>query len=182
VFNLLRKDGSLANQIASAAQTGMGVNLGSLAANVTLPTEAFMRAGLKEEQQLLADRLVRAMLIVGNAKLTSQGITPEKGQETYKQYLDNTKASLQQNAATALHNLQKDYVTFRHNKKLFDQVVKEHQIQSQYSPTPYTDVINNSPEMAKINADARSEMHKHETSYQEAIRRRAEKRKASEGG
>jgi len=139
-----------------------------------------MAAGLNEEEQLLADRLVRAMLIVGNAKLTSQGITPEKGHETYKQYLDNTKASLQQNAATALHNLQKDYVTFQHNKKLYDQVVKEHNNQAQYSSTPYTDVLNKSPEIARINAKAREEMHRHETDYQNAIRQRAEKRRSSE--
>lgn len=182
VFNLLRKDGSLANQIASAAQAGMGINFGSMAANVSVPTEAFMRAGLNEEQQLIADRLVRAMIVVGNAKLASQGITPEKGQDTYKQIMEGTKASLQQNAATALHNLQKDYVTFQHNKKLYDQVVKEHRNQSKYSPTPYTDVINSSPEISRINTEARAAMHSHESDYQKAIRARAEKRRSSEGG
>lgn len=182
VFNLLRKDGSLANQIASAAQAGMGINFGSMAANVSVPTEAFMRAGLNEEQQLMADRLVRAMIVVGNAKLASQGITPEKGQETYKQIMEGTKASLQQNAATALHNLQKDYVTFQQNKKLYDQVVKEHKNQSKYSATPYTDVINSSPEISRINTEARSAMHAHESDYQKAIRARAEKRRASEKG
>lgn len=176
VFNLLRQDGSLMNQIMSAAQSGFGVNLGSMAANLNLPVEAFARAGLNEEQQLMADRLVRAMLVVGNAKLASQGITPEKGQEAYKQYLDNTKASLQQNPATALHNLQKDYVSFRQSKQLYDQTLKEYRNQQKHSPTPYTDVINNSPEIANINARMRKEMQDHEIDYQEAIRQRAQKR------
>jgi predicted DNA-binding ArsR family transcriptional regulator len=128
----------------------------------------------------MADRLVRAMLVVGNAKLVSQGITPEKGQETYKQYLDNTKASLQQNPATALHNLQKDYVTFQQNKKLYDQVVQEHRVQQAHgSATPYTDVISNSPNLAQINADARKEAHTFELQYQDAIRRIKEKRESS---
>jgi hypothetical protein len=176
VFNLLRQDGSLMNQIMSAAQSGFGVNLGSMAANINLPVEAFARAGLNEEQQLMADRLVRAMLVVGNAKLASQGITPEKGQDAYKQYLDNTKASLQQNPATALHNLQKDFVTFAQSKKLYDQVTKEHRNQQKYSPTPYTDVFNNSPEIMRINEKARQEMMGHEADYQSAIRQRAQQR------
>jgi hypothetical protein len=179
VFNLLREDGSLKNQVLSAAQQGFGISLGSMAATLNLPVEAFQRAGLNEAEQLLADRLVRAMLVVGNAKLASQGITPEKGQDAYKQYLDNTKASLQQNPATALHNLQKDYVTFIHNKQLFDQVNKEYRSQQEHSPSPYTDVINNSPEIARINANAREEMHKHEADYQEAIRQIAKRRKAN---
>jgi hypothetical protein len=181
VFNLLRQDGSLFNQVMAAAQTGFGVNLGNMAANLNLPVEAFARAGLNEEQQLMADRLVRAMLVVGNAKLASQGITPEKGQAAYTQFLENTKASLQQNPATALHNLQKDFVTFNQNKKLYDQTVKEYRGQQKHSMTPYTDVINNSPELARINEAARREMMGHESDYQAAIRQRAELRKANQG-
>jgi hypothetical protein len=180
VFNLLRDDGSVLNQVMSAAQAGLGVNLGSMAANLNLPVEAFSRAGLNKEQQLMADRLVRAMLVTGTAKLASQGITPEKGQESYRQYLDNTKASLQQNAATALHNLQKDYVTFRQNKQMYDQVNKEYAFQQKYSPTPYTDVIKNSPDIARINEEARSEMDRYESEYGQAVRQLAEKRKAGQ--
>ena len=128
----------------------------------------------------MADRLVRAMLVTGTAKLASQGITPEKGQATYDRYLQDTKASLQQNAATALHNLQKDYVTFRQNKQLYDQVGREYRNQQKYSPTPYTDVINSSPDIARINEQARSEMDRYETEYSQAVRQLAEKRRAGQ--
>lgn len=181
VFNLLRQDGKLMNQVLSAAQAGLGVNLGSMAANVNVPVEAFQRAGLNEEQQLVADRLVRAMLVVGNAKLASQGITPEKGKEFFQQYLDNTKASLQQNPATALHNLEKDYLSFQQTKKLYDQAVKEHRLQQQHSVTPYTDVINSSPEIARINNEARQRMSEQESLYDQAVKQRAQMRKQNQG-
>jgi hypothetical protein len=182
VFNLLRGGGNLYNQAISAAQAGFGVNLGSMAANINLPIEAFARAGLNEEQQLMADRLVRAMLVVGNAKLVAQGITPEKGQESYKQYMEGTKASLQQNPATALHNLEKDYLSFQQTKKLYDQTTKEHRLQQEHSVTPYTDVINNSPEIQRINAESRQRMLEQEDLYKSAIKQRADMRKKNQGG
>jgi hypothetical protein len=182
VFNLLRQDGSFVNQLGAAAQAGLGVNLGSMAANINVPVEPFLRAGLNREEQMLADRLVRAMLVVGNAKLVSQGITPEKGNAIYQQALENTKASLQQNPATALHNLQKDYVTFQQNKELHDQTVKEHRVQQLHSLTPYTDVINNSPKIQAINSDARDRMQKHETDYESAIERARKRREAGGRG
>jgi len=182
VFNLLRQDGSFVNQLGAAAQAGLGVNLGSMAANINIPVEPFLRAGLNREEQMLADRLVRAMLVVGNAKLVSQGITPEKGNAIYQQALENTKASLQQNPATALHNLQKDYVTFQQNKELHDQTVKEHRVQQLHSLTPYTDVINNSPKIQAINSDARDRMQKHETDYESAIERARKRREAGGRG
>jgi hypothetical protein len=178
VFNLLRQDGSVLNQVMSAAQAGVGVNLGNMAANLNLPVDVFSRAGLNEEQQLVADRLVRAMLVTGTAKLASQGMGPEKGQASYDRYLQDTKASLQQNAITAMHNLQKDYVTFRQNKNMYDQIKKEHPNQQKFSPTPYTDVINNSPDLAKINERARAEMEEFENVYSQIIREKSEKQKA----
>jgi hypothetical protein len=181
VFNLLRGEGSFVNQIFAAAQAGFGVNFNNYAANINLPVEPFLRAGLNPEQQMTADRLVRAMLVVGNAKLMSQGITPEKGNAIYQQALENTKASLQQNAATALHNLEKDYITFQQNKKLYDQTVKEHGVQVLNSMTPYTDVINKSPEIKRISEEARQQMTEREKEYKDALDR-AKKRRASAGG
>jgi hypothetical protein len=178
VFNLLRQDGSFASQIFSAAQAGFGINLGNMAANISLPVEAFQRAGLNREEQLLADRLLRSMLVTGSAKLASQGITPEKGQASYQQYLESTKANLQQNAATALHNLQKDYVTFQQGKKIFDVANQEHRNQQKYSATPYTDVLNSSPDIRRASEQAREKMKEYEDYYSEAIRSQAEKRKS----
>jgi hypothetical protein len=182
VFNLLRGNGTLVDQIFSAAQTGFGVNFNNYAANINLPVEAFLSAGLNREQQMMADRLVRAMLVVGNAKLMSQGITPEKGNAIYQNALENTKASLRQNPATALHNLEKDYITFQQNKKLHDQTVQEHATQVQHSFTPYTDIINKSPKIKDINEKAREDMATIEAQYNDAIRRARERRASGGGG
>ena len=107
-------------------------------------------------------------------------LSPEKGKEFFQQYLDSTKASLQQNAATALHNLEKDYLSFQQTKKLHDQVVKEHRLQQQHSVTPYTDVINSSPEIARINNEAREKMSQQEALYGQAVKSRSEARKQNQ--
>lgn len=183
VFNLLRKEGTLLDQVASAAQAGFGLNFNNMSANLNLPVEAFLRAGLNPESQLLADRLVRAMLTVGNAKLASQGITPEKGQEAYNRILEGTKASLSQNAPTALHNLYKDYETFKQNKSLYDQINQEYPNQvATNSPTPYTDILRNSPHLKEINEKAKASMERHEKIYSDAIEKMKRRRSAASGG
>ena len=182
VFNLLRSDGTVLNQIASAAQAGFGLNFNNMSANLNIPVEAFLRSGLNPEQQLLADRLVRAMLTVGNAKLASQGITPEKGQEAYTRILEGTKASLSQNAPTALHNLNKDYETFKQSKSLYDQMMQEYPNQQAVSPTPYTDILRHSPHIKDINKRAKESMESHEKNYSDAIKEMQRRRKSSSGG
>jgi len=182
VFNLLRKEGSPIDQIASAAQAGFGLNFNGMSANLNLPVDAFYAAGLNPEQQLLADRLVRAMLTVGNAKLLSQGISPEKGQEAYTRILEGTKASLKQNAPTALLNLTKDYITFKQNKSLYDQMVREYSNQQSVSPTPYTDILNNSPYLKDISRKSSEEADAVEKNYSKAIDEMKRRRKSSSGG
>jgi hypothetical protein len=181
VFNLMREDGSVLNQIASAAQEGMGVNIGSMVATVNVPVNAFKNAGLNREQQMVADRLVRSFLIVGNSKLMAQGIAPEKGQATYAQFLEGTKASLKQNASTALHNLEKDYLQFQYNKKLYDQVKKEHDVQSKVSVTPYTDILRQSPYVKDLRSEADERNSITEKNYREAIKRAKEARNKASG-
>lgn len=182
VFNLLRKEGSPIDQIASAGQAGFGLNFNGMSANLNLPVDAFYAAGLNPEQQLLADRLVRAMLTVGNAKLLSQGISPEKGQEAYTRILEGTKASLKQNAPTALLNLTKDYITFKQNKSLYDQMVREYSNQQSVSPTPYTDILNNSPYLKDISKKSSEEADAVEKNYSKAIDEMKRRRKSSSGG
>ena len=183
VFNLLRKEGSPIDQIASAAQAGFGLNFNGMSANLNLPVDAFYAAGLNPEQQLLADRLVRAMLTVGNAKLLSQGISPEKGQEAYTRILEGTKASLKQNAPTALLNLTKDYITFKQNKALHDQMVLEYPAQFEtMSPTPYTDILTHSPYLKDISKKSREEADVVEKNYSKAIDEMKRRRKSSSGG
>jgi hypothetical protein len=180
VFNLLRSEGGLLDQIASAAQAGIGVSFGNMAAQLNIPVDAFKSAGLNREEQMLADSLVRSMLVVGNAKLASQGIAPEKGQASYETFLRDTKASLKQNPATALHNLQKDYETLKQNKQLYDTVTEEHFNQQPHSSTPYTDVLRHSKRLKKINEDAASAIESHQKEYSSALEEMRKRRAAKE--
>jgi len=180
VFNLLRGEGGLADQFASAAQAGIGVSFGNMAAQLNIPVDAFKSAGLNQEEQMLADSLVRSMLVVGNAKLAAQGIAPEKGQASYETFLRDTKASLKQNPATALHNLQKDYATLRQNKQLYDTTQEEHFNQQPYSSTPYTDVLRNSKRLKKINESAAAEIERHQQEYSSALAEMRKRRAAKE--
>jgi hypothetical protein len=180
VFNLLRSEGGLLDQIASAAQAGIGVSFGNMAAQLNIPVDAFKSAGLNREEQMLADSLVRSMLVVGNAKLAAQGIAPEKGQASYETFLRDTKASLKQNPATALHNLQKDYETLKQNKQLYDTIQEEHFNQQPYSSTPYTDVLRHSKRLKKINEDAAAEIERHQQEYSSALAEMRKRRAAKE--
>ena len=181
VFNQLRGNGDLINQAATAAQAGLGVSFGSMAAQLNIPVNAWQSAGLNREEQMLADSLVKSMLVVGNAKLASQGITPEKGQQSYQDILANTKASLAQNPATALHNLLKDYEMLKQNKKLYDTVTEEHFNQQPHSSTPYTDVLRHSKRLKKINEDTAEEISKQSQIYSAALEEMRKKREAASG-
>jgi hypothetical protein len=176
VFNLLRRDGSLMNQVASAAQSGFGVNFGNMAANLNLPVNAFMAAGLTPAEQMLADKMVKAMLVVGNAKLASQGITPEKGKEAYDQILSGTKASLSQRPVTALHNLKTDYANFKQSKAYYDQIQEEFPKQQRHSSTPYADILQHSPKLKKIAEDTDKELKRYDREYEQAIEHAKKKR------
>lgn len=177
VFNILRGSGEIQNQIMSALQQGAGLNLGSYVANINLPVETFARAGLNPSEQAYADRLVHSLLVLGNADLAMRGITPEVGQKAYFENLA-TKANLNQNAETALNILHKNYVTFDMNKRLYDTLIDE---RSKYanpnSMTPYTDVFRHSSKIKEIEENARKQLAKHQSDYDEMIRRRQKKEK-----
>ena len=170
VFNLLRGEGGLKNQILSSLQTGIGFNVGSTSANINLPVGTFLSSGLNPTEQQYADALVNAMLTVGNSKLLAQGISPGTGQQAYFSNL-MTKASLDQNPSTALHILHKDRVNFEKNKKLYDTVIAEHNERKSdpNSLTPFTDIFRNSPQVRRIQAEAEERNAKHEQQYREML-------------
>ena len=172
VFNLLRGEGALKNQILSALNEGIGVNIGSTGANINLPVKTFIAAGLSEKEQMYADRLVNAMLNIGNAKLALQGISPKSGQE--QAYFQNllTKANLDQNPATALNILHNDFISFNHTTDLFNQVQKE-KLERKVDPnsmTPNADIFASSPEIKRIQDETRKSYEKRRNQYQSVFR------------
>jgi hypothetical protein len=82
-----------------------------------------------------------------------------------------TKASLNQNPATALHILHKDRVNFEKNKKLYEAVVAEHNERRSdpNSLTPFTDIFRNSPQVKKIQSEAEERNAQFEKQYREMI-------------
>jgi hypothetical protein len=166
-FNIMRGAGDIQNQIMVALQEGAGLNIGNISTQINLPIKAFRVAGFTPDEQKFADTLVHSMLVLGNTDLAMQGFKPEKGQAAYLQNLA-TKASLDQNAATALNILHKNRVTFDQNKQMYDTLLDE---RSKYvnpeSLTPYTDVLRNSPRIKQIEEEAKQRLEYYKKSYQE---------------
>jgi len=152
VFNLLRGEGGLKNQILAALNKGIGINInGAIGANINFPVGDYLSSGLSETEQNYADRLVNAMLNIGNTKLALQNITPASGQQAYFENL-LTKASITQNPATAYNILANDHISFRHAKDIQDTVLREKK-ERKYDPnslSPTADIFANSPDIAKI--------------------------------
>jgi len=169
-FNIMRGQGDLQNQIMVALQEGAGLNIGNISTQINLPIKAFRVAGFTPDEQKFADTLVHSMLVLGNTDLAIQGFKPEKGQAAYLQNLA-TKASLDQNAATALNILHKNSVTFDQNKKMYDTLIDE---RSRYvnpeSLTPYTDVLRNSPKIKRIEEEAKQRLEYYKKAYQEILK------------
>lgn len=181
VFNLLRGEGGLGNQILASLNQGIGFNLGSTSANINLPIETFISSGLNKDEQQYADRLVNAMLTVGNAKLMAQAGPPAAG-TSQAAYFTNlmTKAGLNQNPETALNILHNDKVAFDQNKQIYDAIIKE-QKERLYDPnslTPLTDIFRNSPLIQKIQREAEDRHAKHNRQFQEMLDFQAKRRGA----
>ena len=121
---------------------------------------------------MYADRLVNAMLNIGNVKLALQGISPKSGQE--QAYFQNllTKANLDQNPATALNILHNDLISFNNTTDLFNQVQKE-KLERKVDPnsmTPNADIFASSPEIKRIQDEARQAYEKRRKQYQSVFR------------
>lgn len=173
VFNVLRGEGKIQNQIMTALQEGAGVNLGNITANINLPIQTFMTAGFSPDEQKYADRLIHSLLILGNADLAMRGITPEKGQKAYFENL-LTKANLNQNPETALNILHKNKVAFDMNKKLYDTLVDERaRFTNPESLTPYTDVMRHSSKIKQIQEDAQKRLDQFKSQYEYMLQQKS---------
>jgi len=154
VFNLLRGEGGLKNQILAALNKGVGINFNGFTGSINFPVDIWQSSGLSKTEQNYADRLVNAMLNIGNAKLAIQKITPSGGQQAYFENL-LTKANLSQNPETAYRILSDDRLSFNHTKELQNMVTQEKK-EGKVSPTslvPTADIFANSPLLKKIDED-----------------------------
>lgn len=145
VFNMIRGDGELKNQVMALLQSGVGINVGNFNGALNIPVESMMRAGIPPRDQAVADVLARNMLTIGLARLQAQGVRPEKGSEAYANAL-TTKANLGETPISAFKALKGEEITFNTIKGIHDIVNKEMK-EKRYNPdsaTPKADIFKNS--------------------------------------
>ncbi len=141
VFSLVRNSGPL----AAALNAGIGINTGTLVANIHLPIKEMKEAGLEKHEQAYADKLFSTLVQIAMAQMKESGLNMNnipQGEfmKTLSQYV-----TPETNALTALTKLSEEKENFNHRKEYFDTLTKERTNRvDPNSPTPYADVVHNS--------------------------------------
>jgi len=146
VFAMMRQD-----PILAALGTGFGVHAGTFNANVSLPIQAFIDAGLGEKEKNYADKLFSSMMNITMASLQAQGVA--MGKVPQQEYLKAMSGfvSPDQTAPAASNILHHSRADFDQSKEYYDTVQKEHKDKvDPKSLTPYADIHNNSSDLAKL--------------------------------
>jgi hypothetical protein len=148
VFALVRKGGP----ILAALNEGFGVHAGNFNANVSLPVEAFLKAGLSEKDKEYADKLFSHLNNIVITRLAQSGIS--MGKVPQQEYMKAMSGFVNSNMTekAALNMLHHYRTEFDHNKEYFDQIRKEVSEQRHHpnSRTPYSDIEANSPYIRNI--------------------------------
>ena len=146
VFAMMRQD-----PIQAALNEGFGVHAGALAANVSLPIQAFKDAGLDEKAKNYADKLFSNLMNITMAQLRGQGVAMGKvPQQEYMKALSGF-VNPNQTAPAALNGLHHARAEFDQNKEFYDTVQKERRSRADpSSATPYSDIISNSPDIQRL--------------------------------
>jgi hypothetical protein len=170
VFSLVRNGGPL----AAALDAGIGINTGSLVANIHLPIEAIKMADLKPYEQAYADRLFSSLVQIAMGQMKESGLNMNnipQGEfmKTLSQYV-----TPQTNALTAIAKLSEEKENFNHRKEFFDVLTRERAKRvDPNSPTPYADVVNNSEELKKLDEKYQARLRYIQKSFSEKIKEEA---------
>ena len=171
VFNMIRGDGELKNQIMALLNSGVGVSVGSFSGSLNIPIDAMKRAGIDPVDQTYADTLARNLLTIGLARLQAQGVRPEKGTEAYANAL-TTKANLGETPVSAYKALMGEQVTFDTIKNIHD-VINQEKAQRRHNPnsaTPIADIYLNSKEIKRIEREAMERRQQINKDYEDWLR------------
>jgi len=147
VFSLVRQGGPL----EAALNSGIGINTGSLVANIHLPVKEMKEAGLKPYEQAYADKLFSSLIEIAMGQMKESGLNMNnipQGEfmKTLSQYVTPETSAL-----TALAKLNEERAKFDHRKEYFDTITNERKSRvDPNSPTPFSDVLHNSDELKKI--------------------------------
>jgi hypothetical protein len=155
VFDVLRQGG----QFAAAAQAGLGLHVMQYGASLSLPAQAWLEAGIKDEPvapggptaRSIADKLAQHLASSAYYNLIAKGVDPSTaGYE--KMSLAMTQEPLMKNtAATAYTSLQQNLNDFKMAKELHDVYTDERTHNTHSSTlTPLHDIAVNSPKLKVI--------------------------------
>lgn len=165
VFAMMRQDPVLA-----ALGSGFGVHAGTFNANVSLPIQAFLDAGLSEKEKNYADKLFSSMMNITMASLQSQGVA--MGKVPQQEYLKAMSGfvSPDQTALAASNILHHSRADFDQSKEYYDTVQKEHKDKiDPKSLTPYADIHNNSSDLQKLHRKYASVHKTYDDDYQKRL-------------
>ena len=169
VFSLVRNGGPL----AAALDAGIGINTGSLVANIHLPIEAIKMADLKPDEQAYADRLFSSLVQIAMGQMKESGLNMNnipQGEfmKTLSQYV-----TPQTNVLAAIAKLSEEKENFNHRKEFFDVITKNLKRADPSSPTPYLDIVGNSPELTNLDAKYQARLRYIQKSFSEKIKEEA---------
>ena len=167
VFSLVRNGGPL----SAALDAGIGINTGSLVANIHLPIEAIKMADLQPHEQAYADKLFSTLVQIAMGQMRESGLNMNnipQGEfmKTLSQYV-----TPQTNALTALTKLSEEKEHFNHRKEYFDTLTNERSKRvDPNSPTPYADVVHNSDALRKLDDKYQARLRFIQKSFRDRIR------------
>jgi hypothetical protein len=177
VFNMIRGDGELKNQVMALIQSGIGVNINGFNGALNIDVNAMQRAGIPPAEQAYADTLARNMLTIGLARLQAEGRRPEKGAEAYANAL-TAKANLGETAISAYKALLGEQVTFDTLKGIHDTINRE-KAERRHNPnsaTPISDIYLNSKEIKRIENEALERRREINKEFEDYIKQQKAKR------
>ena len=172
VFSLVRNSGPL----AAALNAGIGINTGTLVANIHLPIKEMEEAGLQRHEQAYADKLFSTLVQIAMAQMKESGLNMNnipQGEfmKTLSQYV-----TPQTNAITALAKLSEEKENFNHRKEYFDTLTKERTNRvDPNSPTPYADVVHGSEALRKLDEKYQARLRFIQKSFRDRIREESQR-------
>ena len=172
VFSLVRNSGPL----AAALNAGIGINTGTLVANIHLPIKEMEEAGLQRHEQAYADKLFSTLVQIAMGQMKESGLNMNnipQGEfmKTLSQYV-----TPETNALTALTKLSEEKENFNHRKEYFDTLTKERTNRvDPNSPTPYADVVHNSEALRKLDEKYQGRLRFIQKSFRDRIREEAQR-------
>jgi hypothetical protein len=179
VFSLVRNEGPL----AAALNSGIGINTGSLVANIHLDLKAIGMAKLQPHEQAYADKLFSSLVQIAMGQMKESGLNMNnipQGEfmKTLSQYV-----TPETNALTALAKLSEEKEKFDHRKEFFDVLTRERSKRvDPNSPTPYADVVNNSDEIKKLDLKYQARLRFIQKSFSKKIEEEALRAQQQSGG